>query len=62
MACVGAGTGLGEVFLTNGGGGCGRGGGDDSDNDDTEGYAAFPTEGGHAEFAPRTLLEFEMLQ
>ena len=29
--------------------------------DDLEGYTAFPSEGGHAEFAPRTPLEFEML-
>jgi len=48
MACVGAGTGLGEVFLTNPG-------------TDVEGYTAYPTEGGHAEFAPRTPLEFELL-
>eukprot|EP01029_Cantina_marsupialis_P030289 TRINITY_DN8136_c0_g1_i1.p1 TRINITY_DN8136_c0_g1~~TRINITY_DN8136_c0_g1_i1.p1 ORF type:complete len:384 (+),score=79.32 TRINITY_DN8136_c0_g1_i1:128-1279(+) len=45
IACIGAGTGLGECFLTH--------------NGNT--YEAFPTEGGHAEFAPRTDLEYEML-
>jgi glucokinase len=38
MACVGAGTGLGECFLAPG------------DNGE---YVCYPTEGGHAEFAPR---------
>jgi glucokinase len=38
IACVGAGTGLGECFLT---------------PDATGNYRCFPTEGGHAEFAPR---------
>ncbi|CAK0819994.1 unnamed protein product [Prorocentrum cordatum] len=38
IACIGAGTGLGQCFLTA----------------DAEGeYTAFPSEGGHAEFAPR---------
>lgn len=38
IACIGAGTGLGECFLTPG----------------TDGvYTCFPCEGGHAEFAPR---------
>ena len=65
MACVGAGTGLGEVFLTNPHPLCPSRlttpsaalgfKGDD-------GYTAYPTEGGHAEFAPRTALEFEMLE
>jgi len=42
IACVGAGTGLGETFMTAG----------------TDGvYEAWPTEGGHAEFAPRTELQ-----
>jgi glucokinase len=42
IACVGAGTGLGESFMTAG----------------TDGvYEAWPTEGGHAEFAPRTELQ-----
>lgn len=39
IACIGAGTGLGECFLT--------------PNQDGE-YTCFPTEGGHAEFAPRS--------
>eukprot|EP00425_Heterocapsa_triquetra_P025125 CAMPEP_0195120552 /NCGR_PEP_ID=MMETSP0448-20130528/122091_1 /TAXON_ID=66468 /ORGANISM="Heterocapsa triquestra, Strain CCMP 448" /LENGTH=431 /DNA_ID=CAMNT_0040157979 /DNA_START=51 /DNA_END=1341 /DNA_ORIENTATION=+ len=51
MAVVGAGTGLGEAFLTTG------------FNGD---YDVWPTEGGHAEFAPRASgssnLEFEMVQ
>ena len=38
IACIGAGTGLGECFLT-----------PDSDGS----YRCFPSEGGHAEFAPR---------
>lgn len=46
MALIGAGTGLGECFLTAG-----------SDGQ----YTAYPTEGGHAEFAPRTPLEVELL-
>mmetsp|Transcript_150 Transcript_150/g.182 ORF Transcript_150/g.182 Transcript_150/m.182 type:complete len:487 (+) Transcript_150:90-1550(+) len=50
IACVGAGTGLGEVYLTNP---------YRNENDD---YTAYASEGGHAEYAPRTQLEFEMLQ
>jgi len=50
-ALVGAGTGLGEAFLTT------------SENGD---YDVWPSEGGHAEFAPRqdgsSNLQFEMLQ
>lgn len=46
MALVGAGTGLGECFLTPDGSGDLR---------------VFPTEGGHVEFAPRTTLETELL-
>jgi glucokinase len=38
MACLGAGTGLGECFLAPG------------DHGD---YVCYPTEGGHCEFAPR---------
>lgn len=49
IACVGAGTGLGECYLT-------------SCNGDPRTYECFASEGGHAEFAPRTALEFEMLQ
>jgi glucokinase len=39
IACVGAGTGLGECFLT--------------PDASTGAYRCFPSEGGHAEFAPR---------
>jgi glucokinase len=42
--CVGAGTGLGECFLTWNG----------------NGYKCYPSEGGHTEFNPRTKLEIEM--
>ena len=46
IAAVGAGTGLGECFLT----------------PDKNGlYSCFPSEGGHAEFAPRNDLEFSLL-
>lgn len=45
-ALVGAGTGLGECFLT---------------PDDQGVYRAFATEGGHVEFAPRTELEEDLL-
>ena len=38
IACIGAGTGLGECFLT---------------PDSSGKYTCFPSEGGHAEFAPR---------
>ena len=41
IACIGAGTGLGECFMTP----CGSGSGG--------GYECYPSEGGHAEFAPR---------
>lgn len=47
VALVGAGTGLGECYLTPTGEGS---------------LAAFPTEGGHVEFAPRTKLELELLE
>lgn len=46
IACIGAGTGLGECFLTPGEGGH---------------YVAYPTEGGHAEFPPRTETEYKLL-
>jgi len=46
IACIGAGTGLGECFLT-------------PDIDGT--YTCFPSEGGHAEFAPRDEIEVELL-
>ena len=42
IATIGAGTGLGECFLTPGEGGH---------------YVAYPSEGGHAEFPPRTETE-----
>eukprot|EP00240_Pyramimonas_obovata_P002321 CAMPEP_0118929704 /NCGR_PEP_ID=MMETSP1169-20130426/6631_1 /TAXON_ID=36882 /ORGANISM="Pyramimonas obovata, Strain CCMP722" /LENGTH=449 /DNA_ID=CAMNT_0006871951 /DNA_START=93 /DNA_END=1439 /DNA_ORIENTATION=- len=45
IACIGAGTGLGEVFLT----ACSNGV-----------YEAWPTEGGHAEFAARNDLTYEL--
>lgn len=46
IAVIGAGTGLGEGFLIR-------------HSDD---YRIYPSEGGHADFAPRTELEFELLQ
>lgn len=46
IAVIGAGTGLGEGFLV---------------PDDTR-YLVFATEGGHADFAPRSQLEFQLLQ
>ncbi|MEA5617619.1 glucokinase [Cronbergia sp. UHCC 0137] len=46
MAVIGAGTGLGQGFLIK------------QDNH----YQVFPSEGGHADFAPRTELEFQLLK
>ncbi len=46
-ACIGAGTGLGQVYLTQNG---------------PAGYEVWPSEGGHCDFAPRTQLEWELLQ
>ena len=46
-ACVGAGTGLGECFLT---------------PDEHGQYSCFPSEGGHVEWAPRTDMEIKMLK
>jgi glucokinase len=46
IAVIGAGTGLGEGFLVWVG----------------SNYEVFPSEGGHADFAPRTGLEFQLLQ
>eukprot|EP00172_Hildenbrandia_rubra_P004537 Plantae.Rhodophyta-Hildenbrandia_rubra.ctg9345.p1 GENE.Plantae.Rhodophyta-Hildenbrandia_rubra.ctg9345~~Plantae.Rhodophyta-Hildenbrandia_rubra.ctg9345.p1 ORF type:complete len:426 (+),score=65.12 Plantae.Rhodophyta-Hildenbrandia_rubra.ctg9345:187-1464(+) len=46
IALVGAGTGLGECFLT---------------PDENGRYVAYPSEGGHVEFAPKTALEEELL-
>lgn len=45
--CIGAGTGLGECYLT-------------PSSDGT--YTCFPSEGGHVEYAPRCDLEVELLQ
>lgn len=45
IAVIGAGTGLGEGFLM----------------PNTKGYQVFPSEGGHADFAPRTPIEFQLL-
>ena len=49
IAMLGAGTGLGECFLT-------------TSSSNPGSYDCFPSEGGHSEFAPRTSLEIEMLQ
>eukprot|EP00873_Tetraselmis_striata_P023217 jgi/Tetstr1/443481/TSEL_031489.t1 len=49
VAMLGAGTGLGECFLTTSSAAPGV-------------YDCFPSEGGHSEFAPRTDLEIELLQ
>ena len=46
MAIIGAGTGLGQGFLIKQG----------------NSYQVFPSEGGHADFAPRNQLEFELLK
>ncbi|MCX7595134.1 MAG: glucokinase [Fischerella sp.] len=46
IAVIGAGTGLGQGFLIKQG----------------KFYQAFPSEGGHADFAPRTELEFQLLK
>lgn len=45
IAVIGAGTGLGEGFLM----------------PNAKGYQVFPSEGGHADFAPRTPIEFQLL-
>lgn len=46
IAILGAGTGLGQGFLIQ----------------NQDGYLVFPCEGGHADFAPRTEMEFQLLQ
>ncbi|MFB8790071.1 MAG: glucokinase [Potamolinea sp.] len=46
IAVIGAGTGLGQGFLIQ----------------QANGYQVFPSEGGHADFAPRNGLEFQLLQ
>ena len=48
--CVGAGTGLGECYLTV------------SSLNPEAGYECYPSEGGHVEFSPRSELEVELLQ
>ena len=45
IACVGAGTGLGECYLTSSSNGA---------------YTCWPSEGGHAEFSPRSSLTYEL--
>ena len=47
MACVGAGTGLGECFLT---------------ADAAGNYTCFPSEGGHVEFSPRDELSLDLFE
>ena len=47
VAVIGAGTGLGEVFMT---------------PDHNGLYEAWPSEGGHVEYAPRNQEEFELLE
>ena len=47
IACVGAGTGLGECYLTT--------------TTDRSGYVCFPSEGGHSDYVPRSDLDMEML-
>eukprot|EP00300_Choanocystis_sp_HF-7_P030825 c39788_g1_i1.p1 GENE.c39788_g1_i1~~c39788_g1_i1.p1 ORF type:complete len:888 (+),score=215.31 c39788_g1_i1:301-2664(+) len=49
IGLIGAGTGLGVCFLT-------------SSPENPDIYNAYPSEGGHTEFAPRTDLEIELLQ
>jgi len=46
IACIGAGTGLGECYLT----------------PSATGYDTYPSEGGHTDYAPRTDLEIELLE
>jgi glucokinase len=46
--CLGAGTGLGECYLT--------------PDDDGSTYTCYPSEGGHVEYAPRNDLEVEMFK
>lgn len=55
-ACIGAGTGLGEVYLTAGQSAL------TGDKDDDVEYHVWASEGGHADFAPRDSLEFGLLE
>merc|ERR1719197_1503082 len=48
IGCIGAGTGLGECFSTA--------------VDTGAPYESYPSEGGHAEWAPRSALEVELLE
>lgn len=57
-ACIGAGTGLGEVYLTAGHLATSV---SSSEDDHTE-YNVWASEGGHADFAPRDALEFGLLE
>jgi len=64
-ACLGAGTGLGEVYLT--AGHMLRSSRDDLEDDGSAGreeaeYNVWASEGGHADFAPRDALEFGLLE
>jgi glucokinase len=65
IACIGAGTGLGECYLTPVGDS--DEGEENEDGDGDEGstgivsYRCFPSEGGHAEYAPRNETEFKLL-
>ena len=52
--CVGAGTGLGQCYLTPHPSA--------SSNGSSSSYACFPSEGGHVEYAPRNALEWDMVQ
>ena len=51
--CIGAGTGLGECYLTPN---------DDTDSSADATYQCFPSEGGHVEYAPRNDLEVRMFR
>ena len=50
IACIGAGTGLGQCYLTA------------TNNDNRFEYTCYPSEGGHAEFSPRNDIEIELLR
>ena len=77
MACIGAGTGLGECYLTSSSSSSSSScrtnnnnvnydiiNGYDNSNEvsDCYTYTCYPSEGGHAEFAPRNDLEIELLK
>jgi len=50
IACIGAGTGLGQCYLTA------------AKHGDSFEYTCYPSEGGHAEFSPRNDIEIELLK